>query len=82
MLASTLKLRPRNFLIVLALAGDSTITRLVVPLVTGPFLALAEEARVDEVREVVDLVALVDLAVVLAAALRVVLPVFFVVVAI
>ncbi len=28
MLASTVKLRPRNLLIVFALAGDSTITRL------------------------------------------------------
>jgi hypothetical protein len=49
MLASTLKLRPRYFFIVLALAGDSTITRLVLPLATAPLpvLALAaEEARV------------------------------------
>ena len=63
---------------VLALAGDSTITRLVVPLATGASL-LPEEARDDVAREVVDFVALV---VVLEAALRVVLPVFLVVVAI
>jgi hypothetical protein len=48
MLASTAKLRPRYFLIVRAFAGDSTITRLVLPLTTGPFLLAAEE-RVDAV---------------------------------
>jgi hypothetical protein len=51
MLASTLKLRPRYFLIVLALAGDSTITRLVLPLATGPPLSpflLRVEADEDE----------------------------------
>jgi hypothetical protein len=64
MLASTLKLRPRYFLMVLALAGDSTMTRLVLPLVTGPFLLAAaaelferaEEAEdVEEARERVPL---------------------------
>jgi hypothetical protein len=75
MLASTLKLRPRYFLIVLALAGDSTITRLVLPRVTGPLLV---EARVEEARVVLDAVLLA----VPFAALFFVVPVVFFVVAI
>jgi hypothetical protein len=75
MLASTVKLRPRYFLIVLALAGDSTITRLVVPRATG---VLLEErvARAGVLEAVAFLVAVVDLVVDL------VVPVVFLVVAI
>ena len=82
MLASTLKLRPRYFFIVLAFAGDSTITRFMLPLVTVPFcdfaavVALPAELRVEEAR---DAVFFVVLRVVLFV---VVPPVFFVVVAI
>src|SRR5262245_10349833 len=54
MLASTLKLRPRYFLIVLAFAGDSTITRLVFPLVpvlpSYPFLPLVDAEDDEEAR--------------------------------
>src|SRR5437763_5809188 len=53
MLASTLKLRPRYFFIVLALAGDSTITRLVLPLTTGVSFSRAEDAERAEVERLV-----------------------------
>src|SRR5205814_3408913 len=80
MLASTLKLRPRYFLMVLALAGDSTITRLVLPLVTGPFLLAADEAFeraevAEEARERAPLALLAPVA--LVALLLVDLPVVF-----
>jgi hypothetical protein len=57
MLASTAKLWPRNFLIVLALAGDSTITRLVVPLVAvvPPFRAAVDERAEADLAAVVRL---------------------------
>jgi len=83
MLASTAKLRPRYFLIVLALAGDSTITRFVLPLATGPFppvVLVEEEARdlaVVVVREVVVFLVVVLLRVV--PLVPVVPPVFLVV---
>jgi len=75
MLASTAKLRPRYFLIVLALAGDSTITRLVVPLATGVSRLDADE-RVE-----VDLDVVARLPLLEAVLLEVVFPpvVFFVV---
>jgi hypothetical protein len=79
MLASTVKLRPRYFLIVLALAGDSTITRLVLPLTMGPSLLPALLLLALEVLErllVAALVVLVDLRG------EAVVPLFLVVVAI
>jgi len=84
MLASTAKLRPRYFLIVRAFAGDSTMTRLVLPLTTGPSLPVPELLLLledEEAREVVErleagLVALVDLRE------EAVVPLFLVVVAI
>ena len=79
MLASTLKLRPRYFLIVLALAGDSTITRLVLPLTTGPPPSLLR-LEVDDDERVV-LLALV-LAFVALFRVAPVEPVVFLVVAI
>src|SRR5207302_9312152 len=83
MLASTLKLRPRYFLMVLALAGDSTITRLALPLVTGPSLPAADEVfeRAEEVEEARERAPLALLApVALAALLLGDLPVVFLVV--
>jgi hypothetical protein len=85
MLASTVKLRPRYFLIVLALAGDSTITRLVVPRATG---ALPDERveRAGAFEVVAFLLAAVDLDVDLVAVVDLVVdlvvPVGFLVVAI
>ena len=81
MLASTLKLRPRYFLMVLALAGDSTITRLVFPLATGALFsgAGALEVRAEDGREVARVVLPAVFEVVF---LRVVALVLFVVVVI
>lgn len=89
MLASTVKSRPRYFFIVFALAGDSTITRLVEPLAIGASLL---EERVEAAREVVARLLLLEAAAlpvfVLArllapvAALLLALPVVFFVVAI
>jgi len=80
MLASTLKLRPRYFLIVLALAGDSTITRFVFPLVpvlrSLPFLLLVEVDDEDEARVPVLVAPVVAFAVVAFPVLVVLLVVF------
>lgn len=76
MLASTLKLRPRYFLMVLAFAGDSTITRLVLPLTTGVSFSWYDVARVLE--RVVVLLLRVVLVFLAAVLLPAVVPVFLV----